>query len=188
VDAGIQSNQVLGDSSSGGGGVGLLSRADRDILAEPGTGTVILDGGLQDLVSGVQTSAQTMEYTYQALEAQLNAFGINVIIGTLTPCGGYQNGSNGDSCAAAVDNSRVLVNSAIENSSPPYCPADFSKAVADPASVPPASPPEKLLAANDAGDHVNLTLGASGGYAALAPAVTASGCTLSPNSYPLPPP
>jgi hypothetical protein len=186
VDAGIQSNQVLADSSSGGGGVGLLSRADRDILAEPDTGTVIINEGLQDLVSGTQTSAQTMEYTYQALEAQLKAFGINVIIATMTPCSGYTNTSDGDSCGSAIDTLRTTVNGTIENTSPPYCRADFKTAVADPASV--TTPPEKLLAADDAGDHVNLTLGASGAYAALAPAVTASGCTLSPNAYPLPPP
>jgi hypothetical protein len=186
VDAGIQSNQVLADSSSGGGGVGLLSRADRDILAEPNTGTVVINEGLQDLVSGTQTSAQTMEYAYQALEAQLNAFGINVIVTTMTPCSGYTNTSNGDSCGSAIDTLRTTANGTIENTSPPYCPADFSTAVADPASV--TTPPEKLLAADDAGDHVNLTLGASGAYAALAPAVTASGCTLSPNAYPLPPP
>jgi hypothetical protein len=186
VDAGIQSNQVLADGTAGGG-VGLLSRADRDILAEPDTGTVIIDEGLQDLVSGAQTSYQTMENAYQALEPQLSAFGITVIIGTITPCGGYQNTSSGDSCAAAVDSTRVSVNGTIGNTAP-YCRADFDMAVADPATVPPASPPEKLLAAYDAGDHVNLTLGAAGSYAKLASAVTASGCTPSPNSYPLPPP
>jgi hypothetical protein len=187
VDAGIQSGQVLADGTTGGG-VGLLARADRDILAEPDTGTVIIDEGLQDLVSGDQTSYQTMEYAYQALENQLNAYGINVIIGTLTPCGGYQGASNTDSCAASVDTTRVGVNGSIANTSPPYCPADFNNAVADPATVPPASPPEKLLAAYDTGDHVNLTLGSAGGYATLASAVTGSGCTLSANSYPLPPP
>ena len=109
-----------------------------------------------------------------------------MIVATVTPCSGYANSSNGHSCGSATDTLRTTVNSAIENTSPPYCPADFSTAVADPASV--TSPPEKLLGAYDTGDHVNLTLGAAGGYAALAPAVTFSGCPLSPNSYPLPPP
>jgi hypothetical protein len=64
----------------------------------------------------------------------------------------------------------------------PNCPALFDAAVGNGAS------PEALIGADDAGDHVNLSGGSSGGYAALAPAVGNGGCPLMPNATPLPSP
>jgi hypothetical protein len=49
VDTGIQSNQVIGDGTLAGG-PSLMARLDRDILAEPDAGTVIIDEGLEDLL------------------------------------------------------------------------------------------------------------------------------------------
>jgi hypothetical protein len=190
VDAGVEANQVVSDGTSAGG-VSLLSRLDRDVLAEPDVGTVVIDEGLEDLLqssgnSGSGTgdlAAGNLEDAYQALENQLNAFGINVIIATLTPCAGYLNSTAGDSCTTGsstdVDAGRQDVNSTtVENTPLPYCYADLDAAVSN------GSSPEALAASADAGDHVNLT---RSGYAALAPAVASGGgsCLL-PTSYPLP--
>jgi hypothetical protein len=207
VDAGIEANQVLSDGS-GSGGVSLLARFDRDVLAEPDVGTVIVNQGLEDLL---QASAGTTQITsdlaagsldaaYSALIGQLNAAGINVIFATLTPCSGYANGTQGDSCTTGsgdsslscqqrststtttVDNSRDTVNFDICNgglSQVPFpCYADFDGAVTNNAS------PEALAAPDDAGDHVNLSPAA---YRALAPAVT-NGCSLTAGSDPMPAP
>jgi hypothetical protein len=114
IDAGIQANQVISDGNSSGG-VSLLARLDRDILAEPNVGTVIIDEGLEDLLQGAggTLTAGNLADAYQALEGQLNAFGINVIIAALTPCAGYVNSTAGDSCStgtASVDAGRQDVN------------------------------------------------------------------------------
>jgi hypothetical protein len=191
VDAGIEANQVM-SGGAGPGGVSLLARLDRDILAEPDVGTVIIDEGLEDLLqaSGATVApdplAGNLEDAFDTLESQLNAFGINVIIGTLTPCAGYVNSSAGDFCstgAGGVDPVRQDVNSAISDTSFPNCYANFDGAVSNGAS------PEALTPAANAGDDVNLTLGGTGsGYAALAPAVFSSPdfCSLLPSTNPFP--
>ncbi|HXW47376.1 MAG TPA: hypothetical protein VEL03_21455 [Streptosporangiaceae bacterium] len=202
VDAGIQSNQVLNDGSPTGG-VSLLARLDRDILAEPDVGTVIIDEGLEDLLlsadgkTTVAASELNMDTAYAVLINQLNAFGINVIVGTLTPCDGYDNSSTGETCTSTVvDPTRVLINEDMNGGNPstgitiqtgePYCTAQLDQAVSNGGS------PEALATSPtdfDNGDHVNLTWA---GYAAMAaelnPANTAdSPCSLSPNSLPQPP-
>jgi hypothetical protein len=183
VDAGIQSNQVLADSS-GGGGVSLLARLDRDILAEPDVGTVVINEGLQDVLrAGASTTIQQkLETGYGVLISQLNAFGVTVIAGTLTPCAGYSNSTAGDACTTStdptvttVDANRTAVNGYLSGTAFPNCAAGFDSAVSNAAS------PEALQSAYDTGDHVNLT---TAGYAAIAAAVTSGGCTLLP---PLPP-
>jgi hypothetical protein len=185
VDAGVQSNKVVADGNAGGG-VSLLARLDRDILTEPDVGTVVIDEGLQDVLSNDGSTAvqDNLEAAYGILASQLGAFGINVIIGDLTPCGGYSNSTVGDSCSTAVETVRETVNSYIDDaevppggSAPPPCPAAFDAAV----SASTSASPEVLQAAYDAGDHVNLTLGTTGGYAALAHAVAATGC-IAPNA------
>jgi hypothetical protein len=191
VDAGIEANQVLSGGAASGG-VSLLARLDRDILAEPDVGTVVIDEGLEDLLQDSgglvgNLQAVNLEDAYDTLEGQLSAFGINVIIGTLTPCAGYVNSSAGDSCttgAGGVDPVRQDVNSEIiSDTSFPNCYANFDGAVSNGAS------PEALTPAANAGDDVNLTLaGAGSGYAALAPAVFSSpdACSLLPATDPFP--
>lgn len=185
VDAGLVINQALADLPVFGG-MSLLSRLDRDVLAEPDVGTVVINVGQEDnlLQAGSQAIQTNLQNAYQVLAAELGAFGINVIIGDLTPCGGYS--SSASSCSTAVDTARQTLDSFIDGgsvppggSAPPPCPADFDQAVTNGAS------PEALQTAFDAGDHVNLTLGSAGGYAALAPAVAITGC-IAPNITPLP--
>jgi hypothetical protein len=184
VDAGTQANQVLTDGTTSGG-VSLLARLDRDVLAEPDVGTVVIDEGLQDVLRQATSATVTtnLENAYSLLETQLTAFGINVITADLTPCTGYSNATAGDSCSTAADASRTAVNSFIDSSGgAPNCPADFDAAVSNGAS------PEALASGFGTADDVNLTLGSSGGYAALAPAVSGEGsCPLMPDDTPLPP-
>jgi hypothetical protein len=160
--------------------VSLLARADADILAEPDVGTVVLDEGLEDVLrqAGSTTVAADLNNAYALLDGQLAAFGITVITGDLTPCSGYSNSTAGDSCSSAADLARTDVNSFIDGGGAPPCPAAFDAAVSNGAS------PEALASGYGTADDVNLTLGASGGYAQLAKAVAGSGpapCSLMPN-------
>ena len=183
VDAGIQSGQVLAGDSSGG--VSLLSRLDRDILAEPGVGTVVISDGLEDLLQGGSSSAivGSLENTgYYELVTQLNAWGITVVFGTLTPCDGYAGaGSPADPCSPTVDGNRTAVNGYLsgltQTQLAPYVYVDdFSAAVGvnDPNST--TTPPEQELsnaagqADFDSGDHVNLTADAYQAITATIPA------------------
>jgi hypothetical protein len=177
VDAGIESNQVQADSAPVGG-VSLLARLDRDVLAEPDTGTVIIDEGLQDLLHGAGVDAVTGGYG-QAYNI-LYGFGVTVVFATLTPCAGYAGtGSPPDACPAggAVDAARGGdggVNSWIGNNTPqdivtPYrFEANFDQQVQT-ACPSPNTADECLGSAYDTGDHVNLT---AAGYAQAATAVT----------------
>jgi hypothetical protein len=178
VNGGTNSNQASADSTqaSGYGGVSAVARLDRDVLAEPGIGTVIIDEGLQDVLHGA--SEQQLEDAYGAMITELSAFGVNVIITTITPCGGYSNSAAGDSCSTAVDGDRTDVNqNFVENVAPPNCWADLDAAVSNGAA------PEALSTADGTGDHVNLS---QAGYTALTGAVTSGGCSLAANQLPAP--
>lgn len=177
VDAGIESNQMQADSTSTGG-VSLLNRIDRDVLAEPDAGTVIIDEGLEDLLKGASGDAVTDGYGQ--LETILNGFGISVVFATLTPCGSYAGtGSPPDSCPSGgtADSARQgVVNLWIGNNTsfiPPYINlADFDCQVS---TQSPTCQGNELLQAADGGvappdgDWVNLT---PAGYQAAAQAVT----------------
>jgi len=186
VDAGMSANQVMAD---GGGAVSLLARLDRDVLAEPDVGTVVIDEGLQDLLSSAQ-SETALDTAYAVLINDLDAYGINVIVTTMTPCDGYD--SDGHSCTAtAVDPTRSLVNEDITGGNvglptpQPFCAADVDSIVSNGGS------PEALAASPtdyDSGDHANLSWD---GYAAMAGAFNMNDaqygpCALSPDGYPLP--
>ncbi len=98
VDAGVQSNLVVQDGGPYGdgidgngdgvpGGQSLVGRLDRTVPAEPGVGTVILDEGLEDVLweDGSAADEALLIDNYRIIQQQLNAFGIQVYLGTLTP-------------------------------------------------------------------------------------------------------
>jgi hypothetical protein len=192
VDAGIASNQLTADSAPGG--VSLAARLDRDILAEPDAGTVVIDQGLEDLLLSTSDRTQCvpgstscpMVDVYTALIEQLNAFGINVIVANLTPCHGYANSTTSDSCngteSPQAEPARGWINDQIMGGQftvDPYCGADLESAVGDGGS------PMALQSTDATSDKVNLTWT---GYAALAPAVLQGGqFCLGPGNLPLPP-
>ncbi|HEY2670768.1 MAG TPA: hypothetical protein VGJ07_10370 [Rugosimonospora sp.] len=171
VDAGIENNGVLRNVVGNAGGLSALARLDRDILSEPGIGTVVVTEGLTDLVNG--TSADDLEDAYTTLATQLNAWGITVVFLTLTPCDGYA------PCTTGVDGQRSAANDWLGSQEStiftPYVSnvdANAAIAIDDPAST--STPPEQKLnngaapADVDSGDHVNLT---NDGYAAITAAI-----------------
>jgi hypothetical protein len=189
VDAGVEANQVLSDGTAAGG-VSLLARVDRDILAEPNVGTVVIDEGLEDLLlsAGSTTTEQEMQNAYGLLATQLADFGITVVTANLTPCTNYQGATDScpDSTSSGVQNARIALNAAIGQAS---CPADINSAVAVPDSQ---TGLDDLAAGDGTADNVNLTLGAtSGGYNAIAQALaqtvgsgTGPPCSLAAYLYP----
>jgi hypothetical protein len=197
VDAGIQGNRLSTDGASGGG-VSLLARLDRDVLAEPNVGTVVIDEGLEDLIgAGPSTTVvPRLIQNYGTIAFLLSNVGAAVTVATLTPCAGYANTNVGDACGSgtgdsaascttestststSVDDNRDAINLYLCSGTlpvlPPVCVADLDGAVSN------AAAPEALVAGDDAGDHANLT---AAGYKAAAQAVTASGdCPLAANS------
>lgn len=197
TDAGIESNSLTldGDGYFVGdyGGPSALHRLAHDILAEPGIGTVVIDEGLEDLLLSSVT-ASGLEDTYQELANQLQAWGINVIFATLTPCGGYDNTGLGDSCAVAagtagtdddsctagtdtVDGYRYTLNCDLADGDVDSLATvdDFDDAV----TVSENDSPETLRSADNAGDDVNLT---AAGYAAVAATVTEGQLSANANS------
>lgn len=180
VDASIENNQIGADASSASSNVGgrsAMARLDRDVLDVPGLNTVVINEGLTDLFAGGDDV--TLETNYTALVSQLNAWGLNVIIGTLTPCHGY------GPCTTAIDDGTVdtgsglgyrtnvnnfLMNNFTNNALTPYYDAvDFDATVA----TVDASSYEVLASAADTGDHVNLT--ATGNQALLSATDSAGG-------------
>jgi len=176
VDAGIEANDLLTSQDSATGAVGGPSMLDRlvpDVLTEPGAGTVVVDGGLEDALQGAVSDDLGTGYT--VLQTQLAAWGITGIFATLTPCTGYAGyGTTPDACSAAADGNRTDANDFLStNFGNPYpgpCPSapvspctytdDFAAALWDGTSS-----PQRLAASYDAGDGVNLT---ASGYAAAA--------------------
>ncbi len=179
VDAGIESNQVLSDGAPSGG-VSLMARFGRDVLAEPDVGTVVLDEGLADLLINPGAAGNpaafsaALEADYGALLTQANGFGALVIIGTLTPC--Y--GTAGAACSSAVDTTRTAVNTSIDQVPAPDCVVGLDAAVSGGGS------PEVLAAGDAAGTADNFNLSPAG-YGQLAQKVwdlasTPGGCPLAP--------
>jgi hypothetical protein len=185
VAAGINSNQASADSalSSGLGGISAIARLDRDVLAEPDIGTVIIDEGLQDLLHGA--SQQQIEDAYGALLTELGGFGVNIVIATITPCSSYASTAANDSCSTTAEGIRTTVNGDLLTGTTvafPNCAADFSGQVAG-GPVSTTNPALTLQSGDDAGDGINFT---QAGYTALTSAAQAQPCGFAGNLLPPP--
>ncbi|MBD0739400.1 LamG-like jellyroll fold domain-containing protein [Streptomyces sp. CBMA29] len=173
---GIESNQLMTDNpetyqGSPIGGPSALSRIDRDVLDQPGINTVVVDEGLEDLLGGTSSSTDLETNGYTALIQQLQAWGINVVLTSLTPCQGY-NGDGAtanDPCTSTVDDNRTDVNAflgAMNLGNPWSAPATYFADLDSAVAVPGAYHGEERLAPfADSGDHVNLSLRAYGSIA-----------------------
>ena len=132
ISEGIEANQIIADNPEtfqGGaaGGPAALSRIDRDILDQPGISTVIVDEGLEDLLTnhkvinpdtlGTLNPADTLDNAgYSPLFQYLENQGINVVIGIQLPaCDGYSGTGANDPCTPTVDGYRTTVNSWLSN-------------------------------------------------------------------------
>jgi hypothetical protein len=115
---GIESNYLMKDdpqvnpsNNRIAGGPSALSRIDRDVLDQPGVNTVVLDEGLEDVLTGRGTD-DLESNGYSELLSYLQANGINTIAMGLHACDGYagSGGATNDPCTTTVDGVRTTVN------------------------------------------------------------------------------
>ncbi|MFF2556046.1 GDSL-type esterase/lipase family protein [Nocardia sp. NPDC058058] len=154
----------LGDSG--------LSRFRRDVLDQPGIGTVVilegindiwLDGGTMALGAPVQgVTAEQLIDAHRALIRQARDAGLRVIGATILPAGGSAFGGGDRARYAAHDSVRKAVNQWILTSGEYDAVADPALALADPADH------DRLAPAFDSGDHLHPN---DAGYTALAAVV-----------------
>ena len=163
LNAGISSNKVLTDSftglaGSGNGGISALARLDRDVFAQSGVTTVIVLEGINDLKAGA-TAAQVIAGLEQ-IATDAHAWGLRVIVGTITPFEGYSG------YTAAYEANRETVNSFIRANGGAFDGVvDFDAALRNPSN------PLMLAPAYDSGDHLHPN---NAGYQAMANAVDLS--------------
>ena len=171
VNVGISGNRINADGFSAQHGPSLISRLDADVLSLPNVRSVILLGGINDL--GLQTApdAQALINGLDAATHRLQAAGLRVVLGTITPARGFCAGPLAAldpltpgilSGSAAVDTARRAVNDWIRARSSADAVADFDACLRDPAN------PSYLAADYDSGDHLHPN---TAGYAALAACV-----------------
>jgi lysophospholipase L1-like esterase len=164
VDQGISGNRVLHDSPCFG--TNLLSRLDRDVLAQDGATTVILLEGINDIgfsqtpntgctAPNTAVSAQQITAGYEQVVRRAHLKGLRVLGGTLTP---FQ----GAAYWSPAEAKRQAVNTYIRTSGTFDGVVDFAAALADPEH------PRQMLPAYDSGDHLHPN---DAGYARMAAAV-----------------
>lgn len=134
----------------------VQTRWSTDVLSQPGVRTVIEQGGINDVRTGVPVT--TLEVAQQQLVASAHAAGLRVLLTTLTPMAG----SSGDS--AAQESARSAYNAWVRSG------ASGADAVVDFAAVL-DNGSGALAAAYDSGDHLHPN---SAGAAALANVVDIS--------------
>jgi lysophospholipase L1-like esterase len=152
ANQGVSGNRLLADGTGPGG----LARFDRDVLAVPGVRTAVVLEGINDIGSGLVTSADQLVAGYRQVIARAHAAGVCVVLGTLTPFEGASYYS------PEKDTVRQQVNTWIRTSGEADGVVDFDAVVRDPAQ------PTRLLPAYDPGDHLHPN---DAGYRAMAGAV-----------------
>jgi lysophospholipase L1-like esterase len=163
VNAAIGGNRLLHDFI----GPNALSRFDRDVLAQPNVGYLIVLIGINDfgLPGGRNLPAEEVSYQdviagYQQLIERAHSYGIKVFIATLPPFGpiperpGYY--------SEASEAKRVAVNQWIRGGKGFEGVIDFEAALRDPKAI------NRMLPAYDSGDHLNPN---DAGYKAMADAI-----------------
>ncbi|MFI6868553.1 SGNH/GDSL hydrolase family protein [Nocardia sp. NPDC050406] len=164
LNLGIGGNRVTVDSEWMGDSA--LSRFHRDVIAQPGVGTVVILEGTNDIgLSGggfdlgvpfTVVSAEDLIAGHRQLIAQARAAGLRVVGATLLPFGGS------DYYTAEREAVRDTVNAWIRTSGEFDAVVDLEAALADPADA------DRLAAAYDVGDHLHPN---DAGYALMAATV-----------------
>lgn len=164
LNAGIGGNLVLNDSAWYG--EKSAHRFSRDALDLPGTGTVVVLEGLNDIgfsetdkptyKPAPVVSARELINGHKKLIREARAKGVRVVGATLLPLGGSDH--YGPRAAAVSD----AFNEWVRTSGAYDAYVDFDKALADPAD------PERIAPAYDSGDHLHPN---DAGYQAMARAV-----------------
>lgn len=175
VNEGISGNRLLHDPNPPAGhpaegyaayfGQAALRRFDRDVLAQPGVGHVVVLLGVNDLGHpgtsaplSEKVTAQDIIGAHRQLIARAHAQGVRIHGGTITPFRDDTLGFYSPENEAA----RQVVNQWIRTGGEYDGVIDFDRAVRDPAQ------PDRLLAAYDSGDHLHPN---DAGMAAMAAAV-----------------
>ncbi len=164
LNEGIGGNHLLID----GLGPNVLARFDRDVLAPAGVRWLIVFEGVNDLggltrmgeVSAAEHNALVSRIlaAYEQIIVRAHAHGIEVIGATITPYGGsgfYHPGP-------ANETDRQTINAWIRAPGHFDAVVDFDEVVRDP------SEPDRLLAADDCGDHLHPN---PAGYRAMGEAI-----------------
>ncbi|ATL29195.1 SGNH/GDSL hydrolase family protein [Streptomyces formicae] len=164
LNSGIGGNMVLNDSAWYG--EKSANRFSRDALDLPGTGTVVVLEGLNDIgysetdkptyKPAPVVSARELIDGHKRLIREARAKGVRVVGATLLPLGGSDH--YGPHAAAVSDE----FNEWVRTSGAYDAYVDFDKALADPAD------PERIAPAYDSGDHLHPN---DAGYRAMARAV-----------------
>jgi lysophospholipase L1-like esterase len=170
MNAGIGGNRILHDPATEVRfGVNALARFDRDVLAQPGVGYVIVLEGINDLghpgsgapdsetVTAGDIIAGLKQMIERAHEKGLKIFGATLTPFEGTPFPGY--------FTTGKEASRKAVNQWIRNGHAFDGVVDFEKAVEDP------SRPGWILPAYDGGDHLHP---GDAGYRAMGQAIDLS--------------
>jgi len=154
LNAGISGARVLRDKM----GVNALARFQRDVLAQPGTRTVIVLMGINDIawkdtplaLSDESTTAQDLIAGYQQLIARAHARRVRIIGATLTPFeGALEDTPMRGYYGASKERVRQQVNDWIRHSGAFDAVIDFDAILRDPKH------PTRLLPAYDSGDHLH---------------------------------
>ncbi|WP_378732101.1 SGNH/GDSL hydrolase family protein [Nocardia brasiliensis] len=166
LNAGISGNRVTVDSTLLGDGA--VSRFRRDVLAQPGVGTVLVLAGINDI--GMSDSADPIAAPrttvtadrlidgYRELIRQSRAAGVRIVGATLLPFEGSPY------YTAEREQTRQTVNAWIRTSGAYDAVIDFDAAMSDPGN------PRMLNPAYDSGDHLHP---GDAGYRAMADAIDA---------------
>lgn len=160
ANAGISGNKVLAD----GLGRSALNRLQRDVLSQPGTRTVFLFEGVNDIKAHTGVSAQDLVTGYREIVRRAHAAGKCVVGATVAPFKGW---AEWDPAAESV---RQDVNTFIRSSGEYDAVTDFDGILRSPYD------PERILPVFDGGDHLHPN---DKGMQAMADAVdlTALDCT-----------
>ena len=156
LNEGISGGRILHD----GTGPSALARLDRDVLAQPGAGWMILALGTNDigrtffpLHPNEQVTSADLEWGLRQVVQRAHARGIRVIAATLNPFEGA------DYYSPDGETMRQAFNTFVRSSGIFDGVADFDKALLDPTH------PARMLPAYDSGDHLHPN---EAGYRAVA--------------------
>jgi lysophospholipase L1-like esterase len=164
VNAGIGGNRLLHDYF----GPNALARFDRDVLAQPSVGYLIVLLGINDFglpgghpeLAGEDVTADDVIAGYKQLIVQANSFGIKVFIATIPPFGPLPQRPGYYSDAAEAK--REAVNAWIRTNTDAQGYIDFETALRDPKNH------IRMLPAYDSADHLDPN---DAGYQVMANAV-----------------
>lgn len=140
VNAGISGDDVTYDQPAV---PGIQTRWAMDALGVPGVRTVIEQGGINDLRTGVPVTV--LEVAQQSLVSSAHAAGVRVLICTLTPMAGSSGDTAAEESALAAYNAWVLAGSSGADGV-----VDFNAALNNGAGA--------LAAPYDSGDHLHPNL------------------------------